>query len=56
MGTPPDEARVHELLERYADMVLRIAYQNLKQYPNDEDVVQETFLRPRCFFYGWISP
>lgn len=45
MGTPPDEARVHELLERYADMVLRIAYQNLKSRPDAEDVAQEVFLR-----------
>ena len=45
MGMPPDEARVHELLERYADMVLRIAYQNLKSRPDAEDVAQEVFIR-----------
>ncbi len=35
MGMPPDEARVHELLERYADMVLAL-HQNLKSRPDAE--------------------
>lgn len=42
---PPDERRVYELLDRYADMVLRIAFQNLRSKSDAEDIAQEVFLR-----------
>lgn len=36
---------VRNIVERYADMVLRIAYQNLKNKADAEDVTQEVFVR-----------
>ena len=34
---------IAELLDEYADMVLRIAYQNMKNMQDAEDVVQDVF-------------
>lgn len=39
-----DEA-IPRVVEQYADMVLRIAYQNLRARADAEDVVQDVFLR-----------
>ena len=36
---------IAELLDEYADMVLRIAYQNMKNMQDAEDVVQEVFFK-----------
>ena len=33
------------IVEQYADMVLQIAYQNLKNRADAEDITQEVFLR-----------
>jgi len=33
------------VVEKYSDMVVRIAYQNLKNQADDEDVTQEVFIK-----------
>ena len=33
------------MVEKYSDMVVRIAYQNLKNQADDEDVTQEVFIK-----------
>ena len=40
-----DNSFIREIVEKYSDMVLRIAYQNLKNYSDAEDVVQDVFIR-----------
>ena len=40
-----DTSNIDEIVERYSDMVLRIAFQNLKNRVNAEDIVQEVFLK-----------
>lgn len=37
--------RIQKSLEQYSDMVIRIAYQNLKCMADAEDVAQEVFLK-----------
>ena len=36
---------LEQAVERYADMILRIAYQNLKNQADAEDVAQQVFLK-----------
>lgn len=36
---------IQEALEKYSDMVIRIAYQNVKNQSDAEDIAQEAFLK-----------
>lgn len=40
-----DSSFIKEVVEKFSDMVLRIAYQNLKNYCDAEDVVQDVFIK-----------
>ena len=35
---------VRAIIERYSDMVLKVAYQNTRDLQESEDIVQEVFL------------
>lgn len=39
-----DKRKTEEIVQTYSDMIMRIAYQNLKCVPEAEDVMQEVFL------------
>lgn len=39
-----DKRKTEELVQTYSDMIMRIAFQNLKRVHDAEDVMQETFL------------
>lgn len=36
---------ISDTVEKYSDMVIRIAYQNLKNYADAEDVAQDAFIK-----------
>ena len=40
-----DDNFIQEAVEKYSDMVIRIAFQNLKNMPDAEDVAQEVFIK-----------
>ena len=40
-----EKSMISELLDEYADMVIRIAYQNMKNYMDAEDVCQDVFIK-----------
>ena len=40
-----DNNFIDEVINRFSDMLIRIAYQNLKNYSDAEDVVQEVLLK-----------
>ncbi|WP_312106939.1 sigma factor [Lachnoclostridium sp.] len=37
--------QIDAVIEKYSDMIIRIAYQNLKNQADAEDVAQEVFLK-----------
>lgn len=43
--TSGDHGFIEYVVEKYSDMVVRIAYQNLKNQADDEDVTQEVFIK-----------
>lgn len=40
-----DNDFIQYIVEKYSDMILRIAYQNLKNKSDSEDVTQDTFMK-----------
>lgn len=36
---------MEDIVEKYSDMILRIAYQNLKNKTGAEDILQEVFVK-----------
>lgn len=45
MGVPAGTDNIEETLDTYSDMVLRIAYHNVKTLEDAEDITQEVFLK-----------
>ena len=45
MEVSPQAGFVTETIDRYADMVVRVAYQNLKSKEDAEDIAQEVFIK-----------
>ena len=51
-----DEAQARHLVEQYADMILRISYQYLRQTCDAEDICQTVFLKYIVSDLGFDSP
>lgn len=43
-----DEETYSEIVEKFSDMIFRIAYQNLLNFADSEDIVQEVFVKLLC--------
>ena len=51
-----DEAQARRLVDQYADMILRISYQYLRQTCDAEDICQTVFLKYIVSDLGFDSP